>query len=275
MSYSLPNMTTLGPLIGNGRQAEIYAWDDGRVVKLFYPNHSQEQVEREAMLTGVVATTGLPVPQVFDAVQIDGRHGFVMSRVEGVSLINRFAVRPWRLLSDAKLFARLHAQVTAAHAEGLPFLRNPLRANIIETELLPDEWRVVALSTLDSLPDGESVCHGDFHPDNVMITPDGPVLIDWPAVKKGAAEADVARTLVLLITATLPAHVPRSQKLMLNSGRVLFTRRYRRHYDRLTGVAEQTVRAWMLPVCAARFNENPGDDLPALHRLMARLIREA
>jgi len=37
-------------------------------------------------------------------------------------------------------------------------------------------------------------------------------------------------------------------------------------------VHEDYVRAWML--CAARFNENHGDDLPALHRLMAKLVNE-
>jgi hypothetical protein len=30
----------------------------------------------------------------------------------------------------------------------------------------------------------------------------------------------------------------------------------------------------MPPVCAARFNENPGYDLPALHRLTAKLVNE-
>ena len=64
------------------------------------------------------------------------------------------------------------------------------------------------------------------------------------------------------------------QKLMMNTGRAMFTRTYRRHYRRITGVREQDVHAWMLPVCAARFNENMRDDMPALHRLMARLLRE-
>ena len=267
-------MTTLGPLLGTGRQAEIYAWDDGMVVKLFHPGYSQEQAEREALLTAAVAATGLPVPQVFDAVQIDGRHGFVMSRVEGVSLMDRFSARPWGLLGDARLFARLHAQVNAARADSLPPQRERLRASITEAELLPDEWRVKALSILDSLPDGESVCHGDFHPDNVMMTSKSPVLIDWPGAKKGAPEADFARTLVLLITGTLPAHLPKFQKMMMNAGRALFTRTYRRHYQRTSGVSEQDVRAWMLPVCAARFNENICDDMPALHRLMAGLVTE-
>jgi uncharacterized cysteine cluster protein YcgN (CxxCxxCC family) len=39
-------------------------------------------------------------------------------------------------------------------------------------------------------------------------------------------------------------------------------------------VHEDYVRGWMPPVCAARFNQNPGDDLPALHRLMAKLVNE-
>jgi hypothetical protein len=62
---------------------------------------------------------------------------------------------------------------------------------------------------------------------------------------------------------------------MMDAGRMLFTRTYRQHYYRITRLDPQYVRAWMLPVCAARFNENLTDDLPALHRLMAKLINEA
>jgi hypothetical protein len=65
------------------------------------------------------------------------------------------------------------------------------------------------------------------------------------------------------------------QRLMMNAGRSLFIHTYRQHYYRLTRLAPQYVRTWMLPVCAARFNENLTDDLPALHRLMAKLIAES
>ena len=267
-------MPELGPLIGQGQQAEIYAWDDGRVVKLFFEKFSQESVEREAMLTGAVAATGLPVPQIFDTVQIDGRHGFVMSRVEGISLLDRFGSKPWGLLGDAKLFASLHVQVNATQSDDLPPLRERLRANITEAGVLPDEWKAEAHTVLNALPDGDFVCHGDFHPDNVMITSDGPAIIDWPAAQKGVAAADFARALVVLMTATLPAHIPRFQRLMMDAGRALFTHTYRKHYRRITRMNPDYVRAWMLPICAARFNENPVNDMPALHRLMAKLINE-
>ena len=103
-----------------------------------------------------------------------------------------------------------------------------------------------------------------------MMTSGDPVLIDWPGAKKGIPAADFARTLVVLMTATLPAHIPMHKRLMMNAGRALFTYAYRR----ITQVHGDYVRAWMPPVCAARFNENPGDDLPALHRLMAKLVNE-
>jgi aminoglycoside phosphotransferase (APT) family kinase protein len=267
-------MPSMGPLLGKGRQAEIYEWDSGRVVKLFYPGYSLESAEREEVLTRAVAATGLPVPQVFGQVQIDGRYGFIMSRVEGISLLDRFAIRPWGLMGDAKMFVRLHVQVNAARADDLPPLRERLRANITEAERLPDEWRAKAHSMLNALPDGEFVCHGDLHPDNVMIASDDPVLIDWPGVQKGTPAADFARTLLVLMTATPPPHIPKIQRLMMNAGRSLFTHTYRQHYYRLTRLAPQYVRTWMLPVCAARFNENLTDDLPALHRLMAKLVAE-
>ena len=87
---------------------------------------------------------------------------------------------------------------------------------------------------LNALPDGDFLCHGDFHPDNVMMTPGDPVLIDWPGAKKEIPAADSARTLVVLMTATLPAHIPMHKRLMMNAGRALFTYTYRQRYHRIT-----------------------------------------
>src|SRR3546814_7594415 len=55
-----------------------------------------------------------------------------------------------------------------------------------------------ALPILDALPDGDRLCHGDYHPGNVIETAGGPVVIDWPAVTRGHPDADYARTLLLL-----------------------------------------------------------------------------
>ena len=48
------------------------------------------------------------------------------------------------------------------------------------------------------MPTHNKLCHGDFNPSNVIITPDGtPYVIDWAHATQGNASADVARTYLL------------------------------------------------------------------------------
>ena len=51
---------------------------------------------------------------------------------------------------------------------------------------------------LDSMPTHVQVCHGDYHPSNILITPEGkPFVLDWSHATQGNASADVARTYLL------------------------------------------------------------------------------
>ncbi len=59
-----------------------------------------------------------------------------------------------------------------------------MRVSITEAAVPPDEWKSKAHTMLNALPDGDFLCHGDFHPDNVMMTSGDPVLIDWPGAKR-------------------------------------------------------------------------------------------
>src|SRR5204863_2024629 len=62
-----------------------------------------------------------------------------------------------------------------------------------------DPTLVAELSALlDELDDGERVlCHFDLHSENVIVGPDGWVVIDWLSAMSGPSVADFARTVVL------------------------------------------------------------------------------
>lgn len=62
---------------------------------------------------------------------------------------------------------------------------------------------------LHSIPfDGGSLVHFDLHPLNVMISPAGPVVIDWTNAHGGDADADIAMTwLILETSAGLPGRI--------------------------------------------------------------------
>jgi thiamine kinase-like enzyme len=65
---------------------------------------------------------------------------------------------------------------------------------------------------LQSFPRGKALCHGDFNPTNVIITPKGDWrVIDWSHVRLGDPLADVARTYLLF---WLSGHVVAAEKYM-------------------------------------------------------------
>ena len=48
------------------------------------------------------------------------------------------------------------------------------------------------------LGEGDALLHLDLHPENVILTPRGPVVIDWPNAARGPGAADVAHTWIVL-----------------------------------------------------------------------------
>ena len=54
------------------------------------------------------------------------------------------------------------------------------------------------LTLIERLSPGDGLCHGDLHPDNVIMTADGARLIDWTGTVRAPAALDLARCHVIL-----------------------------------------------------------------------------
>lgn len=50
---------------------------------------------------------------------------------------------------------------------------------------------------------GDRVLHLDLHPDNVMLTPDGPVVIDWSNTEEGDPGLDLGMSALILAQVAL------------------------------------------------------------------------
>ena len=107
-----------------------------------------------------VAERGYPVPTVLAAEGPD----LVMPYVEGPTMFDELRRRPATLLAHARRLAKLQQQLAAIAA--------------------PD-WLMAPGWTPD--PAGDAVLHLDLHPMNVVLSPDGPVVIDWTNAAAGPA----------------------------------------------------------------------------------------
>jgi Ser/Thr protein kinase RdoA (MazF antagonist) len=152
-----------GPLIGSGRAADVYALGDGKVLRRYRFDFS---CAGEASLMRYLREAGYPVPEVFAA---DGTD-LVMQRLHGRDMLADLASRPWRVARHARTLARLHDQL----------------------------HQIAAPASLPSFGPGGRVLHMDLHPANVMLTADGPFVIDWSNGCAGEAGADVAMAYLIM-----------------------------------------------------------------------------
>jgi hypothetical protein len=77
----------IGPLLGRGRTADVHAWGDDRVVKLFLAGSPSDFAERESRIAAVVSSTGVPAPDFYGVVTVDDRTGLFYERVSGSPML--------------------------------------------------------------------------------------------------------------------------------------------------------------------------------------------
>ena len=190
-------MDPIGPKIAEGRDSEIFEHGEGRVFRRTFVSRN---LTGEANVMNYVRGRGYPVPEVFDA----GEGWLVMERITGVDLLDTIKKTPAGLRETARTLADLHTRLGAIAA--------------------PD-WLIEAPG-----PEGDRLVHLDLHPMNVMVTADGPVVIDWSNAKRGVPEIDAANTWALLKCGELPMRG--FEKWISQLGRGLLLRNFLAFLDR-------------------------------------------
>jgi aminoglycoside phosphotransferase (APT) family kinase protein len=251
--------------VGQGREAEIRPWDGGRVVRLLRDPARGDNLDRERTVMEAARAAGVPVPAAHELVTVDGRPGLVMDRVAGDDVMTELGARPWRLLAVAGRLGSLQAELNAVPApDQLPALHAVLTERIERAAGLSPTDRDAVTMRLAGLPEGDRICHGDFHPGNVLWGPEGPMIIDWTNAARGDPDADLARTMLLLEVGVIPGDLSAVARFADRVGRSWFARRWRRAYERARPVDDERVRAWYVVWAAGRLAEGIDEENPSL-----------
>lgn len=262
--------------IAHGSTADVYVGEKGRVLKLFHAGILREYVEHEARIGRIVVEAGISAPQVYEIVERDGRWGIVYERIVGDELGKR--IRPWNARQYGREMARLHVTLFTQRVPDLPSQRERLTKYVKTAPHLTDGERQRLLDSLNTLPDGDVLCHGDFHPSNIILTARGLTIIDWNDAKQGHPAADITRTLLilgeagalsdLLLTQMIGnRNLPRWVKRIITWGLAWtvgeLMHGYRGEIVRLVPEVRTLIPRWMPVLAAARLHEGQYVNAPS------------
>ena len=214
--------------------------DGDSTVKLMNEEYSAADVLNEALNLSIVYETGFPVPALREVTKIDGRWAIVIEYIEGESLLSMIDKDP---ANTDRYFERLVDIQVAMHgykADRLRHLTDKFHAKIDKCGL--DATARYELHTrLNSLPKHDKLCHGDFTPGNVIITPDDRAyVIDWGHATQGNGSADAARTFLRFMLA----------------GRDAQAETYIKLFCQKCDKARQYVQKWLAIVAASQMVKN-------------------
>jgi len=243
---------SLGEKINQGATADIHAWAPGQVVKLFREGFSPRLGRQEARLTRAVFAAGLPAPEVFGEVTIDGRFGILLGRLDGPTLLQvtrsgavTFAEAGAILASLALSVHRMSPPPEAFHLRG--WMETAFR---VSGDIVPKRIASGILALIDRLQEpGDGLCHGDIHPANVIMTTDGPRLIDWTFSVRAPAAFDHGHFHINLTELALDVTDNPQRPLAVHAAA-------QSEYARLSGMPEaaltRAMETW-LPIAIVRY----------------------
>ncbi|SED29016.1 Phosphotransferase enzyme family protein [Streptomyces sp. 2131.1] len=154
----------IGRLLGSGRNADVYELDEAWVLRRY---RDGMDATRELPVMSYLSASGYPVPRLGPQPPSAGPGDLVLQRLHGPTMLES-------LMSGA-----------VGAEEGAALL----------TGLLADLHTVPARLSPD--PD-DRILHLDLHPDNVVLTLDGPMVIDWSNTEEGPPALDRAMSALIL-----------------------------------------------------------------------------
>jgi len=228
----------LNKVVGTGAQATVYS--SGKyAIKLFNENYNKTDVFYEALINSIIENTELPVPKTYEVLSIDNQMAIKMDYIKGKSLFDCILKDKNNIEVYFKQMVKLQIEMHSKKVY-LPFsLKDKLKEKIQGNKNLSISQKEKVLTLLNNLPEGNELCHGDFHGYNILVCEGQYWIIDWIDSTYGCADGDVCRTYMIY-----SLYAPELAEIYLNL------------YCKETSKERERILAWLPVIATARLSEN-------------------
>ena len=241
--------------IYKGSQKSVYL-DGDKVSKVFALSYNKSDVLYEALNTSRVEDTGLDIPKLLSVSVDDGQWVITSQYAKGSTLEELLKAHPEN--TDSYIETMVDFQISFNKRSNPLLLSLKSKLNRQIKELNVDEHIKYELeSRLEELPTHNKLCHGDYCPENIIVTTDknnkitGITAVDWVHATKGNASADVANTYLTLKLS--------DEKL---------ADKYIKLFCEKTSTDMKYVNKWMPIVAAARLTKKKPDEKAMLESMI-------
>jgi hypothetical protein len=243
---------------------ESIDWDDGRILRFFPEDMSDEDMHREFVGADAAWRSGAPVAAVYGIEMAKSRVGLIEDRLDGPTMLEALSAAPWLAKRHGQELAELQLRlISLAAPDELPDIRLRLRQQVDHADIDPSK-RAELTTLLELLPDGARLLHTALHPAHVVLHETGPVITHCGRMASGHADADIAATLVHVALAVPPPNARLWP--LLDRARRTFLAAYQHTIERRRPGHGAT--DWLPAVAAATLAGATDHEAVILHRLI-------
>lgn len=265
----------IGKLIGKGATAEVYEYEEDKVIKLFNLGESEDSLKWEYNKLKVGYEYHVPCPQVFELIEVDGRPGYIMEKIKGITIREKMfneiqEVAAGRMsielfsesyFNDIKGVAGALYELHKVQAPGWERLDDRFIWQANATGFLQADEKEAIIHLIKKLPKDSIVCHCDINPNNILYCDGEYRLIDWVNAGSGNPLYDVAE----YVFSTMPKKKSNIEGIpqviidfyLKNKDFIAVT--FLKEYERLSGRDISSYEAYIIPLLVSKLHSNRTD----------------
>ena len=192
MSFNLENK------IKTRKNKEIFI-DKDKVIKLFFEEHKKSDILNEALNQARIEEgSNINVPKLLEVTKINNRWALVSEYIEGSTITELMKQDPDNFDEYLNLFVEVQLIILSNSVPMLNRIKEKFTRKLKNATNIEENTKYELLERLNGMKNHTKLCHGDYHPSNVIVKEDGSIyIIDWAHVTQGNASADAARTYLL------------------------------------------------------------------------------